>query len=186
MPKNLTHHLLIATPQMPDERFDRAVVYICRHDSQGALGLVINKPFKDTSVGRLLEDLEMTCKDKRLMHEMALSGGPIAPEIGFILHTGQPSWASSFAISENVCVTTSRDILESIALGTGVGHFQVCLGHASWGAKQLATEIEKGDWLVCPADLDILFNTPYDECWHKAGQKLGIDLDFLGAEVGHA
>lgn len=186
MSKNLAHHFLIATPQMPDDRFNRSVVYICRHDKQGALGLIINKPLADTTIVRLLEDLDIACQNKTLIHEMALSGGPVAPEVGFVLHTGQPAWASSFGISENVSITTSRDILEHMAMGDASGNFQMCLGHASWGAKQIMTEIEQGDWLVCPADLELLFKTPYDKRWHKAGEKMGLNLDFLSADVGNA
>lgn len=187
---NLTHHFLIATPKMPDKRFARALVYICRHDAQGALGLIVNAPLLDTSIARLFDDLEIdSSSNDSILHELALSGGPVHPEVGFVLHTGQPTWASSFAISENICITTSRDILENIAMGTtgsSVGHFHLCLGHASWGKQQLITEIESGDWLVCPADLQLLFNTPFDERWHIAGEKIGVNLDYLDAHIGHA
>ncbi len=184
--KNLTHHFLIATPHMPDERFNRCVVYVCRHDEQGVLGLVINQPLPDVTVGKLFDDLDIDCKSQTITHELALAGGPVHPEIGFVLHTGQPTWVSSFAISENICITTSRDILQSIASGEGVRKFQMCLGHASWSRKQLAREIAQGDWLVCPADSKLLFDIPYDERWHKAGEKLGINLDYLTTEIGHA
>ncbi len=184
--KNLTHHFLIATPQMPDERFSRSLVYVCRHDKQGVLGLVINQPLLDVTVGKLFDDLDIECKSETVTHELALAGGPVHPEIGFVLHTGQPTWAASFAISENVCITTSRDVLQSIATGSSVSRFQMFLGHASWRRKQLANEIEQGDWLVCPADLQMLFDVPYDERWHKAGEKLGVNLDYLSAETGHA
>lgn len=193
-PKNLTHHFLIATPQMPDSKFERALVYICRQDKQGVLGLVVNQPLLNTTVGHLFDDLEIDYnsnnksdqKKVNLNQEPALSGGPVFPEVGFVLHTGQPTWASSFGISENVCVTTSKDILHSIASGVGVGHFHMFLGHASWGNKQLLAEIEQGDWLICPADLSILFNTPFNKRWHSAGQKMGINLDLLTADIGHA
>lgn len=212
--KNLTHHFLIATPQMPDSRFNRALVYICRQDKQGVLGLVVNQPFKDTTVGHLFDDLDIdydtkhdSSKDSNddvnnntnnnhikqseqfainLNQEAALSGGPVFPEVGFVLHTGQPTWASSFGISENVCVTTSKDILHSIASGSGVGHFHMFLGHASWGNDQLTQEIEQGDWLVCPADLSILFDIPFSKRWHSAGLKLGVNLDLLTSDIGHA
>lgn len=183
---NLTHHFLIATPQMPDPRFDRALIYICRHDAQGALGLRVNQPIEEARVGKLLEDLDIEVTDPQVMNDLALEGGPMYPEVGFVLHTGQPIWASSFAISENVCLTTSRDILQRIAAGEGVGHYQLCLGHASWGRSQLDQELETGDWLVCPADLSLLFETPFEERWHLAGDKIGINFDFLSSDIGHA
>lgn len=183
---NLTHHFLIAAPQMPDPRFARTLVYVCRHDEQGVLGLVVNQPILDARVGKLLENLEIEVSVPEVMHDLALAGGPVHPEIGFVLHTGQPIWASSFAISENICITTSRDILEHIANGQGVEHYQLCLGHASWGRQQLQQELDNGDWLLCPADLTLLFNTPFDQRWHKAGEKLGVHLDFLSTEIGHA
>ncbi|MBS9779053.1 MAG: YqgE/AlgH family protein [Moraxellaceae bacterium] len=183
---NLTHHFLIASPQMTDERFNRSLIYIFRHDKQGALGLVINHPLPDVSLKKLFEDLDIECKQQAIAHELALAGGPVHPEIGFILHTGQPTWASSFAISENVCITTSRDIIQSIATDGGVSKFQMCLGHSRWLKKQLLDEINRGDWFVCPADLHLLFDVPYDERWHLAGEKIGINLDYLSAEMGHA
>ncbi|WP_230658740.1 YqgE/AlgH family protein [Psychrobacter sp. I-STPA10] len=183
---NLTHHFLIATPKMPDPRFNRTLVYVCRHDPHGVLGLVVNKPILDANVGKLLEDLDIEVKDSCVMGDTALEGGPMYPEIGFVLHTGQPQWASSFAISENSCITTSRDILQHIAQGQGVGHYHLCLGHASWRKNQLEAEIAQGDWLVCPADLSLLFEIPFDERWHQAGEKIGVHLDFLSDDIGHA
>ena len=103
-----------------------------------------------------------------------------------MLHTGQPEWASSFAISENVCITTSQDILKRIAAGQGVGHYQLCLGHASWGKKQLDQELSNGDWLVCPADLNLLFDTPFEERWQIAADKIGVNFDYLSSDIGHA
>ena len=184
--KNLTHHLLIATPSMPDERFRHALIYVCRHDKYGVLGLRINEPLADMQVGKLLDNLGMDVTDESVMGDLALDGGPVRPEVGFVLHTGQPQWASSFAISENSCLTTSRDILEHIASGQGVGHYHLCLGHASWGKGQLEREIEQGDWLACPADMALLFDVPFEERWHHAGSKLGINLDLLSLDIGHA
>ena len=187
MPKaNLTHHFLIAAPELSDPRFERTLIYICRHDNQGALGLAVNRPIENSSVGKLLEDLDMEVTNAQVMEDMALDGGPMYPEIGFVLHTGQPQWASSFAISENVCITTSQDILKRIAAGQGIGHYHLCLGHASWGKKQLDNELNNGDWLICPADLTLLFDTPFEERWQGAAAKIGINFDYLSSDIGHA
>lgn len=184
--ENLTHHFLIAAPHMPDERFAQTLIYICRHDKHGALGLIVNCPILDTPVGKLLEDLDIEVSDNSVMHEVALEGGPVYPEVGFVIHTGQPRWASSFAISENICITTSKDLLYRIAEGQGVGHYHLCLGHASWTKRQLEQEISQGDWLVCPANLSLLFETPFEERWHHAAENIGIRLDFLSDDIGHA
>ena len=168
---NLTHHFLIAAPELSDPRFEQALIYICRHDKHGALGLMVNRPLEQSRVGKLLEDLDIEVTNPQVMEDVALEGGPMYPEVGFVLHTGQPEWASSFAISENVCITTSQDILKRIAAGQGVGHYQLCLGHA---------------WLVCPADLNLLFDTPFEERWQIAADKIGVNFDYLSSDIGHA
>ena len=183
---NLTHHFLIAAPELSDPRFERTLIYICRHDKHGALGLAVNRPIEHSSVGKLLEDLDIEVSDAQVMEDMALDGGPMYPEIGFVLHTGQPQWASSFAISENVCITTSQDILERIGAAQGIGHYHLCLGHASWGKKQLDEELRNGDWLVCPADLTLLFDTPFEKRWQVAAEKIGVNFDYLSSDIGHA
>lgn len=183
---NLTHHFLIAAPELGDPRFERTLIYICRHDTHGALGLAVNRPIEHSSVGKLLEDLDIEVSNTQVMEEMALEGGPMYPEIGFVLHTGQPQWASSFAISENVCITTSQDILKHIGSGQGIGHYHLCLGHASWGKKQLNDELNNGDWLVCPADLTLLFDTPFEDRWQLAAEKIGVNFDYLSSDIGHA
>lgn len=187
MPKiNLTHHFLIADPELSDPRFEQTLVYICRHDKQGALGLIVNRPLGHARVGKLLENLDIDITDPQVTECLALEGGPMYPEIGFVLHTGQPTWASSFAISENVCITTSQDILQQIAIGQGIGYYQLCLGHASWGKKQLEDEINNGDWLVCPADLTLLFDTPFAKRWRLAADKIGVNMNYLSSDIGHA
>lgn len=187
MPKaNLTHHFLIAAPNLADPRFEQALVYICRHDQHGALGLIVNRPLQRSHVGKLLEDLDIEVTNTQVMDDLALEGGPMYPEVGFVLHTGQPMWASSFAISENVCITTSQDVLKRIAGGHGVGHYHLCLGHASWSKKQLEDELDNGDWLVCPADLTLLFDTPFEERWQVAAEKIGVNFDYLSSDIGHA
>ncbi|MGP5102418.1 YqgE/AlgH family protein [Psychrobacter celer] len=183
---NLTHHFLIAAPELPDPRFEQTLIYICRHDAHGALGLMVNRPLEQSRVGKLLEDLSIEVTDPQVMEDVALEGGPMYPEVGFVLHTGQPEWASSFAISENVCITTSQDILKRIAAGQGVGHYHLCLGHASWGKDQLERELASGDWLVCPADLNLLFDTPFAERWQIAADKIGVNFDYLSSDIGHA
>jgi hypothetical protein len=105
---------------------------------------------------------------------------------GFVLHTGQPTWHSSIAVGENICITTSKDILDAIAHNEGVGRYQIALGYASWTKNQLEDELARGDWLVCDADMDLIFNIPYDDRWDAAYKKLGLDRTWLSSEIGHA
>ena len=184
--QNFTNHFLIATPNIDAGIFQHSLVYICRHDPHGVLGLVLNKPIYHSNVSKLFEELDINITTNNLHKKHPLDGGPMNPEVGFVLHTGQPDWVSSFAITENVCITTSKDILQSIASGQGVEHFELCLGHASWAKGQLETEINQGDWFVLPGDMQLLFETPYEERWHIASERLGIDFDRLSTDIGHA
>lgn len=186
LPKNLSHHFLIASPKMPDPRFSQRVIYLCHHDDKGTLGLVINDPIMDTNVRQLFDNLDIEVNSSHLTHTHPLLGGPVHEEVGFVLHTGQAVWASSFSVAENICLTTSLDILKSIANQKGPSYFQLCLGYASWTKGQLKQEIEAGDWLLSPADSQLIFDTPYEQRWHKAAAKLGVRLDFLSDEIGHA
>jgi len=187
MPKSLTHRCLIAARTSdvitPDDFFTDAVVYIARHDEDGAMGLVMNRP-SHVHISELLSDLQIV-SDLVNPHAV-LQGGPMRPEVGFVMHTGQPVWHSSIAVGENVCITTSRDILEAIAHNEGVGNYQIMLGFASWAAGQLEEEIKRGDWLVCEPDMELLFNLPYDQRWAAAATKYGVNVPWLSSEVGHA
>lgn len=194
-PLNLTNYCLVAPPSMPDDRFSETVIYIARHDDMGALGLVINQPM-DVPLAEILHDLdiEISHSRKRPLSELkdakprgtVLYGGPLRPEVGFVLHTGQPSWHSSVAVTENICLTTSKDILEAIARDEGVSNYQVCLGHASWHKDQLESELKRGDWYVVDADVSLLFGLPHQDRWRAAALKAGIDFDWLVDDVGHA
>ncbi len=179
----LTHHCLIAPPQMPDERFARTLVYIVRHDADGALGLTLNKP-SSVRLRDLLTDLDIDAAAVR--PHAVLVGGPLRPEVGFVLHTGAPVWQSSLPIGDNVCLTTSKDILQAIAHNEGVEHFQIVLGHAAWGPGQLESELREGAWLTCAADAALLFETPLAQRWSQAAARIGVDMDRLVDDIGHA
>ncbi|ELA09227.1 transcriptional regulator [Moraxella macacae 0408225] len=183
---DFTHHFLVATPNIETDIFANTVVYICRHDNQGVLGLIINKPNHNNCIAKLFEELGVVVTTTNLHKRYALKSGPVSPEVGFVLHTGQGVWASSFVIQENICITMSRDILHHIASGQGVQHIELCLGHCRWQAGQLEDEIAQGDWLVAPADSEILFNTPYKQRYDKVCQKLGVNFDIFSTEIGYA
>ena len=170
-PKNLAHHFLLASPQMDDERFEDTLIYVCRHNADGAWGFIVNQPLS-ISVGGLLHELDPP-SSQIAMNTPAINGGPMRPDAGFVLHTGLPDFKSSFAIGENVCLTTSKDILERLSEDS-MAHYLMCMGFCTWGKGQLEDELEAGDWLICPADLQILFRAPFDERLSLAYDKIGV------------
>ncbi|MCC7516512.1 MAG: YqgE/AlgH family protein [Pseudomonadales bacterium] len=186
-PSSLRHQLLIAMPGMTDERFAHSVTYICDHSKTGAMGLVINRPI-DTELDDLLEQLGLSLHASRQPYPV-LQGGPVQPERGFVLHrhtTGQ-SWSHTVPLGQGVALTASRDVLESMANGTGPDDALVILGYAGWEAGQLEREMADNAWLTAPASAEILFETPFDQRAQVAAALLGItDLNLLAARAGHA
>lgn len=170
---SLTHQLLIASELMPDERFAGALVYICRHTPEGAFGLMVNQPLSAVSVGSLLGELELP-SSQLAMNTPAMCGGFVKPEAGFVLHTGLPNFSSSQLIGENVCLTTSKDILRQISMDA-LPHFLLCMGFCRWQSGQLEQEVGEQDWLVCPADSSIIFCPQHEQKLELACQKIGID-----------
>lgn len=181
--KSLAHHFLLASPDMPDDRFVDALIYVCRHTADGAWGFIVNQPLP-ISVGGLLHELDLP-SSQIAMNTPAMDGGPVRPEAGFILHTGLPDFKSSFAVGENVCLTTSKDILERLSEDS-VAHYLMCMGFCTWSKGQLEAELSMGDWLVCPADLQILFRAPFDERLSLAYDKIGIKPESFFTTTGRA
>ncbi|MFQ5634170.1 MAG: YqgE/AlgH family protein [Gammaproteobacteria bacterium] len=181
----LTGQLLIAMPAMLDPNFRRTVTYICEHSEHGALGLVINRPM-DIDLGRIFDQLSMTTIDPDLAHTPIMCGGPVQTERGFVIHESAAEWETSASISDSIQVTTSQDILTSMAAGNGPTRAIVALGYAGWSAGQLEFEITENAWLSVPANPRILFDTPFGERWKEAAGLLGIDLATLSMDAGHA
>lgn len=182
---NLTDHFLIAMPSLEDTNFSRTVTYICEHNEQGAMGIVVNRAM-DLRLNDILPQLEITGSEGTSGEEIIYIGGPVQPERGFVLHSGDRSWDSTLQITPKVSITTSRDILRSIAVGDGPSEHLIALGYAGWGKGQLEHEISENSWLSGPADAQILFHMPTEERWHAAAMLLGVDLDLISPEVGHA
>ncbi|HET8816720.1 MAG TPA: YqgE/AlgH family protein [Pseudidiomarina sp.] len=183
---SLQNHFLIAMPNLDDPFFQRSVTYICEHNEDGAMGLVVNQPV-DLTVGSLLKQLEIVVPDASKTLDLPVyAGGPLARDRGFVLHAPVDHWRSSLRLSDDVMITTSKDILESMGQGTPPEKFILTLGYAGWDAGQLEQELAENSWLTIPADPDILFNTPVRERWQKAAARLGIDVWQLGPDVGHA
>ena len=184
-PTNLTGHLLIAMPSLLDPNFARTVTYICEHGEQGALGLVINRPL-DMDLGEVLEQLALKAADPALARRPILQGGPVELQRGFVIHSAPRDWESTVAVTDSIFVTTSRDILTSLADGRGPAQALLALGYAGWGPGQLEEELAANAWLSVPASPDIICDTPFEERWERAAALLGVDIATIGPQAGHA
>jgi len=182
----LTGKLLIAMPDMGDARFDRSVVYMCAHSSDGAMGLIVNKPTPDIRFSDLLEQLSIDEGD--LTTDVRVHfGGPVETGRGFVLHTSDyASGAGTMEVADGIAMTATLDILEDIATGAGPNRSMLGLGYAGWGPGQLEGELVRNGWLVCDATEDILFGRAAEHKWTAALKVLGIDPLMLSAEGGSA
>ena len=148
------------------------------------MGIVVNQCL-DLSVADLLEHLELE-PSSAISQQRLLAGGPVQRDHGFVLHRGDPLWEDSLAVSEDICLTASKDVLRAIAMGEGPETFLIALGYAGWAAGQLEAEMAENSWLTVPADPATLFEHAPEERLAAAGWKLGVNIDLLSAEAGHA
>lgn len=181
----LTNQFLIAMPGLADPNFFHTVTYVCEHNAAGALGIVVNRPLTLT-LGELLEHLQTPLDRAALAAIPVYSGGPVQQEQGFVIHTPVGQWESTLAITDNIGITTSRDILQALTEGQGPEQLLIALGYAGWGPGQLEREMAENAWLSGPADPAILFQTPHEERWSAAAALLGVDLSLLSGDAGHA
>ena len=181
----LTNQFLIAMPNLLDPNFFHSVTYICEHNENGAMGIVINQPV-DLTLGELITQIGTDRAPSDLFDQSVYRGGPVETERGFVLHQPIGDWDSTLPITDVIGISTSNDIIEAIAAGNGPKQCLVALGYAGWGAGQLEQEMADNAWLSGPADPEILFRTPDAERWKAAAASLGIDLDLLSGEAGHA
>jgi putative transcriptional regulator len=181
----LKNQLLIAMPTLEDPNFSRTVTYICEHSDQGAMGIVLNRP-TELSLADVLRHMDIEGGLGDADGQIVFLGGPVEEERGFVLHSHTAPWASTLAVNDVISVTTSRDILEAMARGDGPTHTLVALGYAGWGAGQLERELQDNAWLSGPADQSILFELPPDQRWEAAARLLGVDVNLLSSEAGHA
>jgi putative transcriptional regulator len=182
---NLTHHFLIAMPNMADPYFARSLTYICEHNEQGALGLVVNRPI-DMTLQALFERLALTLRDGELADAPIYFGGPVQTERGFVLHQPPGQWQSTLQVREVIGLTTSKDILEAVGRGEGPRRLLVTLGYAGWSPGQLEHELSQNAWLTVEASEGILFDTPAEERLPAAMELLGLDYARLQDAAGHA
>ncbi|MDH5538371.1 MAG: YqgE/AlgH family protein [Rhizobacter sp.] len=191
-PINFTNQFLIAMPGMGDGTFSGTVVYMCEHNQNGALGLVINKPI-DIKLKNLFEKVELSLDREDLAETPVYFGGPVQTERGFVLHEpmeGQQGdgahYNSTLQIPGGLEMTTSKDVLEALSSGSGPKKILVTLGYSGWGAGQLEEEMSRNGWINVGAEPAIIFDTPVDQRYEKALSLLGIDSRMLSQDAGHA
>ena len=193
-PINLTNHFLIAMPGLVDVLFAKSVVYVCEHSERGALGLIINKP-SDMTMETLFSKVDLSLQRADLKAQPVFHGGPVQLDRGFVLHdplyTAQDKpeeslYASTMTIPGGLEMTTSRDVLEAIAMGAGPQRVFLSLGYSAWGEGQLETEIKENSWLTVDADHTLIFATPIEQRYDRALALLGLQSWMISSQAGHA
>jgi putative transcriptional regulator len=182
---DLTHHFLIAMPNMADPYFSKTLTYVCEHNAQGALGLVVNRPI-DMTLQALFERLSLPMSASEVSDAPIYFGGPVQVDRGFVLHEPAGNWQATLRVGEAIGLTTSKDILEAVARGEGPTRMLVTLGYAGWSAGQLEHELAQNAWLTVEARDAILFDVPAEERLPAAMELLGLDFARLQDEAGHA
>lgn len=184
-PTILTGKMLVAMPSMADENFHQSVIYICEHQPQGSVGLIINRPMS-FPLSLIFEQLNIQPIRVQLSERPLMFGGPVQPERGFVIHKQIGAWTSSLNLEHGVTVTTSSDIIRAIAIDEGPKDMLVTLGFSGWAEGQLDEELKKDTWLVCPFSEELLYEVPFEKRWQYAGSLLGIDMNLLSSHSGHA
>lgn len=184
---NLTNQFLIAMPSFKDKDFEKTVIYICSHEyEEGAMGIMINKP-SPIKLDEVFKQLGIKHELKNPGEKAVFQGGPIQTERGFILYNSSlDKNAASTNIADDIYVSTSKEILSSIAKGDGPNDYLIALGYAGWAKGQLEKELMSNVWLNGSASLDVIFNTSHEKCWHEAAKHIGVSLDKLSYNIGHA
>ena len=182
---SLNNHFLIAMPALDDPNFHHTTTYICEHDENGALGVVINRPLK-MQLGEILQHMDIEACNEEISSRQIYMGGPVQNDRGFVLHEPAGDWEATLKVTDTIGITSSRDILQAIAAGKGPKNSIVTLGYAGWGAGQLESELAANTWLSGPASSKIVFDTPSEQRWRAAAALLGIDLNLLSSDTGHA
>ena len=183
--RSLQDHFLIAMPAMEDPNFNTTVTYLCKHDAQGAFGVIINRP-SETTLGEVLSQLSLPASDRVRITRPVLRGGPVEPERGFVLHRSAQKYDATLDPGGEIKVTLSTDILGAVARGEGPEPMIVALGYAGWERGQLEAELLANAWLTVPADPALVFETPFEQRWSAAVGLLGVDVHQITSYAGHA
>ncbi|MDD2464732.1 MAG: YqgE/AlgH family protein [Desulfobulbus sp.] len=184
MMESLAGNFLISTLQMPDPRFQEQVIYLCAHNDDGAMGLVINNPNPEITLLDVLHGSNLVIPEGPA--PPVYMGGPVELDAGFILFTSEVADRYSVEIQPGIYLSRDSRLLEDISRGEGPKEFLFMLGYAGWGAGQLESELVDNSWLTVPADADVLFHTPVEQKWRLAAQKFGVDISIFGDIIGYA
>lgn len=189
----LDGQLLLAMPSMSDPRFHKAVIYLCAHSADGAMGIVVNQRAPHITFPKLLEQLDIVPARNEASIQIPVenmtvhTGGPVESGRGFVLHTTDYfSDDSTLSIDDSISLTATIDILRAIATGRGPDRSLLALGYAGWAPGQLEHEIQSNGWLICPADTDLVFDPAIENKYDRAMAKLGVHPSFLVSDAGHA
>lgn len=181
----LEGQLLIAMPAMTDPRFERSVIYLCAHNSDGAMGLVVNKLFDEFDFEQLLTQLEITPANSS-PHLNVHFGGPVEGQRGFVLHTAEYVGEGTVVVDDQIALTATLDILKELANGSGPRNTMLALGYAGWEPGQLEDEIGENAWLHAPFNEALVFDSDIDTKWQRALNSIGVDLSTLSGTAGRA
>ena len=182
---SLTNQLLIAMPGMADPNFSTTVTLICEHNDDGALGIIINRPL-NLKLSGLFEQLSADDAHPDVASSPVMAGGPVGTERGFVLHGKEHSFENTLTVSDDIQLTLSRDVIDSMAIGDGPTKSLVAIGYAGWEPGQLENEMLSNSWLNVDATAELVFDTPFEERWNSAARLLGIDISSISPDAGHA
>ena len=181
--KSFSNHFLISMPHMNDPIFSKSLIYMCQHDKDGAMGLIINKPMNSENIAEIIQQTGLIHINPK---PEIYFGGPVNLEIGLFLHDTSYDIEGTLSISKSVSLTSNKQIVVDLKNGNGPDVFRFSFGYAGWGKGQIGKEIENGDWLLMPADNNFIFSIPNSDKWQKAASKFGIDILDLGGPAGLA
>ena len=178
------HQFLLAMPALTGSYFGQTITYLCEHNEDGAMGLVVNRPVDDVALGDLFDQLDIEGPAHRATE--VLEGGPVQRDRGFVLHSDEVLVEGTLKLASGLALSTSREMLATIAEGDGPERFLVCVGYAGWSGGQLEGEMAENAWLTCPPDPEILFSVPFGDRVNRAAAALGIDFNLISGAAGHA
>jgi putative transcriptional regulator len=185
MADSFTNQLLVAMPALNDPNFAQTVTLVCEHTDKGALGIVLNKPLP-MKLADVLTQMQLEPSSHEIAAKPVLRGGPVHTDRGFVLHRPGGEWDHTHKVSDSIQITTSRDILAAMARGEGPTDAFIALGYAGWESGQLEREMRDNAWLSLPVDARVVFELPFEERWLAAWQLVGVDVDKLSPDAGHA
>lgn len=178
------NQFIIAMPGLIEPIFHHTVTFLCQHTKEGALGIVINRS-AEMKLGEIFKQMDIPVSSLEAAETPVFSGGPVQQDRGFVVHTACGDWDMTLPVSEDISLTTSRDVIEAIAAGKGPKQYLIALGYAGWSEGQLEKEILSNSWLNTPCAKKILFETPVSQRWNAAASQIGIDINQLTTLAGH-